>query len=253
MLLFSLLKLFFIALGENCITFERIRALRKTTETQKRADVITFFQDIVPCLSGRREWEMKRKNTMISNIITPSIEAMALWIIDNYGEKWLRGGKKTEKAKYTCFKQGNKLFGGWNEIGIERFNELVRHVRKNREEDENFEEMFLKFCQAEDDEKDVKQEETTSETRIFCLDDLDDDDSSAEQGSENLSKRSRSSVPPFIDVCETSEGQNDVNSQDISLASRSSSSTRASMSNNYQQLYGSFTIDGDTVQNRAEI
>jgi len=196
---------------------------------------------------------MKRKNTMISDIITPSIEAMALWIIDNYGEKWLRGGKKTEKAKYTCFKQGNKLFGGWNEIGIERFNELVRHVRKNREEDENFEDMFLQFCQAEDDDKKVKQQELSSETKIFCLDDLDDDDSSAEQSSENLSKRSKISVPPFIDVSETSEGQNDMNSQDMSLASRSSSSTRESMSNNYHQLYGSFTIGGDTVQNRAEI
>ena len=126
---------------------------------------------------------MKRKNKMISDIITSSIEAMALWIIDNYGEKWLRWGKKTEKAKYTCFKQGNKLFGGWNEIGIERFNELVRHVRKNREGDENFEDMFLKFCQAEDDEKNVK---LTSEAKIFCLDDLDNDDSSAKQGSENL-------------------------------------------------------------------
>ena len=239
-----------VALGENYLKFDDIKDLRKTTDVQKRADVITFYQDIVPCLAGRREWEMNHKFKMISDIVTPSLEAMALWIIDNYSEKWSRKGKRTEKAKYTCIKQGNKLFGGWNESGIEKFNNLVRHVRKNREEDDNFEKMFLTLCQAKDDAR--FERVLPSKPSVCCLDDLDDDDSSADMGITENPRKNTFNVPTYIDVCQELDEPRDIRSPDMSVASRSSSSTRASRSS-YHHLYGSFTGGNDTVRNRAEI
>ena len=79
---------------------------------------------------------MKCTVTTISDIITPSLKALAFWIIDNYGAKWSQKGSRTEKATYTCIKQGNKLFGGWNESRIERLNNLICLVWRNRSKDE---------------------------------------------------------------------------------------------------------------------
>ena len=105
---------------DNTITFEDIKDLRKTKDACKRHQVFKFFQEIVPCLVGKREWEMRCAVATISEIVNPSLEAMALWIIDNYVDKWTRKRARTEKAKYISITQGNRLFGGWNESGIER-------------------------------------------------------------------------------------------------------------------------------------
>ena len=247
---------------DNAITFDDVKELRRTTENKKKHKVFVFYQEIVPCLVGRREWDMKRAVSTISEIVTPSLEAMALWIIDNYGEKWSRKGSRTEKAKYTSVTQGNKLFGGWNEHGIERFNNLICLVRKNRSEDINFEKSFLAYCQEEEENREEKRLYIATENNISCMDDLDDDDSSmGEDITEKTTKRYNVQVPSIVNVTENYVEQYDVPSPELSVTSKSSGSvSRAAnsihgTSSSGNGLYGNFGVTGigDNVRNRAAI
>ena len=251
----------FQAIGEeNAITYDDIKDLRRTKDSTKRTKVFMFYQDIVPCLVGRREWEMKRAVTTISDIVTPSLEAMALWIIDNYGDKWSRKGGRTEKAKYTSVKQGNKLFGGWNESGIERFNSLVCLVRRNRREDTHFEKSFLTFCQEEEEKSEEKKFEAATENNVSCLDDLDDDDSSSGQGiAASHAKRYDVQVPSVVNVTDNFVAPYDVPSPALSITSRASSSRNTGAgsvhdtSGSIHGLYGSFGEAAKETHNTAAV
>ena len=97
-------------------------------------------------------------------------------------------GKKREKTKYICVKQGNNFFCGWNECRIKRFDDLVWYVQKNRNADDDFEKMFLTFCYTEDNERGTKQKGYVVGNEFICLDNLNDNESSAGQGSTEISK-----------------------------------------------------------------
>ena len=248
--------------NENTITFEDIKDLRKTKDDLKRHKVFKFYQDIVPCLIGRREWEMKRAISTISEIVPTSLEAMALWIIDNYVDKWSRKGRRTEKAKYTCITQGNKLFGGWNESGIERFNNLICMVRRNRSEDAQFEKEFLAYCQEEEECREEQKLEEPPENNISCLDDLDDDDSSRGQGiaETTTTRQFEIQVPSVVNVSKSFVGQYNVPSPELSVASGSSSHVGRPVASPHGDsgrrngLYGNFGYtDDNNIHNRASV
>ena len=87
--------------------------------------------------------EEGKYNSLISEIVTPSQEALALWIINNYEDMWNPISKQS-KAKYTGSNTGNSMYKGWRKEGIEEYNELCAHVKQHRDADLEFEEEFKK-------------------------------------------------------------------------------------------------------------
>ena len=206
----------------------------------------------MPCLVGRNEWDRQCAEVLISDFVSPSMEALGLWIIDNYSEKWSGGGKRTERAKYTSVKQGNKLFGGWNENGIERFNNLIILVRENRNEDNgDFEQKFRDICMDKIANMKECKIGRVSEEPLCCLDDLEDeDDCMVEQGVQHI-RYLNNSVPAVIDVSAKSLTGHSIDVPDLSVASRNSTGTHTSSSR--ASLYGSIGNTSVKVRNRTVV
>ncbi len=105
----------------------------------------------------------------ISDILTASDEAFCLLVMENYRnvieeqankpltQRLNRGQRRkdiNEVPKYTAKGIGARKNEGWNTEGLERFIEMVKIVKKNREEDsklgdESTEEWYLRKTQAE--------------------------------------------------------------------------------------------------------
>ena len=233
-----------------------------TKDRERRIDVVTFYRTIIPCLVGRNEWDKKCMNMRISDIVSTSIEAMGLWIIDNYSEKWSTGGRRTDKAKYTSVNQGNRIFGGWNKLGIQRFNEFVTFVRDNRKEDGGqFECEFQEYCRDSYEKLQEHKNDVVLENTVRCLDDLEDDDNweSECSGQVRLLKDDtlnlkdsvpslRGSVPSIIDVAERKTRVCEMDAHALSVASQASGSTNSSDYHS-ENLYGSFT----NIRNRTVV
>jgi hypothetical protein len=67
------------------------------------------------------------------DVATASEEALMLLIYENYWPSWIDKHKKktvVRPPKYT--KQEGMHYGEWNDEGIERFNELLEEVKKER-------------------------------------------------------------------------------------------------------------------------
>ena len=136
-------------------------------------------------------------------------------------------------------------------------------VRKNRSEDVDFEKRFLAYCQEEEENRQEKKIDVQSENNISCLDDLGDDDSCEEQGvAENNMRRCDLQVPSVVNVTENFVRQYNYPSPDLSVASRSrSSSTSASRqvrnlhgdSGSGNRLYGNFGVTEESIHNRASV
>ena len=246
-----------VALAGQSITYENIKELRRSRDLVQEAEVNIFFNVVIPCLVGRNEWDRQCTESLISDFVSPSIEALGLWIIDNYSDKWMTGGQRTEKAKYTSVKQGNKLFGGWNEAGVQRFNGLILLVRENREEDNGvFERKFRVDCQEKLARIEESKFEACTDKPLCCLDDLEDDDSdSMAECAEHLQRlRNSTLIPTVIDVHPNSVAvlENNIDIPDLSVASRTSSSSHTS-SSRAPSLYGSYTNVGSVVRNKTAI
>lgn len=111
----------------------------------------------------------------ISNAVTTSLEALALWIVYNYEDKWSTEGTTRESpAKFTGMTKGNRIYSGWNTEGITKFNEFIAFVRNNREQDDgNFEEMFKNKMLQEHEDLLIKRNKHVHTENIVCHNDLD--------------------------------------------------------------------------------
>ena len=136
-------------------------------------------------------------------------------------------------------------------------------VRKNRSEDVDFEKRFLAYCQEEEENRQEKKINVQSENNISCLDDLDEDDSSAGEGvAENNIRRCNLQVPSVVNVTESFVGHYNFPSPELSVASRSRSSSTSvskpvrSIQNDGGSghgLYGKFGVTEESIHNRASV
>ena len=106
---------------------------------------------------------------------TVSQEALALWILHNYEDKWTNGEHdKTVHALYTGLTKGNKMFTGWDDEGIQKYNDFCTFVKENRVAGADFEnEVQMRMIE------DFKAEQTrarrdNARVPIECFDDLDE-------------------------------------------------------------------------------
>ena len=94
----------------------------------------------------------------MSTYVTKSDEAFALVVFENNFQRWLdmynKGNSKTSdvQPKWTnggkSAKNGrSKMCGGWDEEGINRYNELYQKIDKDRRENPEFEDEFLQKMQ----------------------------------------------------------------------------------------------------------
>ena len=95
-----------------------------------------YWSNGLKCMVGAMRW----KRLVLSgkekpmDVATASDEALTLLMYENYWPSWLdKHENKTvvRPPKYT--KQEGMRYGEWNDEGIERFNELLDEVKKDRE------------------------------------------------------------------------------------------------------------------------
>jgi len=124
--------------------------LRKLSNNSPNEDYIFFCVRFFQCIVGKSAynagWNAHKK---LSEIATPSDEALALLFLENNEARWSQEFDLDEtateemkaslpKAKYTSsgrngsMKGFTKKFGGWSAKGIERFNELLKLVKADR-------------------------------------------------------------------------------------------------------------------------
>ena len=106
---------------------------------------------------------------------TISQEALALWCLHNYGEKWKIGETdKSVHALYTGVTKGNKMFTGWDDEGIQKFNEFCKFVKQNRSDGKEFEyELQMKMIEDYKEEQ-LRSRRENARVPVACFDDLDE-------------------------------------------------------------------------------
>ena len=114
---------------------------------------------MIECTTGKKKWTRKAKvHETISGggIVTPSDEAFTILCLENYWEKWVSStllsddnneeeeedGESNPSAslktrpkaftKWTDSRQGHCQFGGWDDDGLHRFNDLVDDSKASR-------------------------------------------------------------------------------------------------------------------------
>lgn len=124
--------------------------LRRLINNSPNEDYVFFCLRFLKCIVGvstfNAGWNAHKR---LSELATPSDEALALLILENSEARWsqefdLEPSAAVEaktllpKAKYTSsgrngsMKGFTKKFSGWSAKGIERFNELLKLVKEDR-------------------------------------------------------------------------------------------------------------------------
>lgn len=134
-----------------------------------------FFDNFLECVSGKRGWGKVKAVHLVSDYCSISDEAFTLLALENNWRRW-SSKEKRGKGVYTASMQGNKMFEGWSEEGLQRYNELYRLVKENRESEEGkkFERAFREKKQAELKNK-VLRKSPVPKKAIVVMDDLSDE------------------------------------------------------------------------------
>ena len=120
----------------------------------------TFLEFCLIHFVSSTSWRWKAYNVPISEIFTPSDEAMAMLLLENSIEDLRLISRRKEKilrrqsrSKYTKVELGSpEKFQGWHNKGIRRYNQLFRAVseyRKRRESkdlEEALQQEFAVLC-----------------------------------------------------------------------------------------------------------
>ena len=216
---------------ERAPRYEQVKNLRCTVDEEKKRAVFLFYKNILPCVCGKKNWKNRFRNETVSQATTVNQEALALWILHNYEGKWLGvGSHKEEHALYTGFSKGNKMFTGWDNEGIQKYNEFCNFVRQNRNDAPCYELELREEMKQEYEEEVLSKQMESDELPIQCFDDLDGK-------LQNLPRTAYNCGPPQTTVvCNMQQGINEVAST-ISASSASTSYKSAD--------YNSRTFDGN--------
>jgi hypothetical protein len=87
--------------------------------------------------------------------LSRSLEAFALLCLENYHEmvkSEVRKDQVKEQPRWTRDARGKRKNQGWEQAGIRRYNQLVEHVKENREQYAKEDEYYLVQKRREKDE-----------------------------------------------------------------------------------------------------
>jgi hypothetical protein len=128
-----------------------------------------LFDHLLETVVSKRAWQSRLEKQLLSmnELCTTSDEAFALLVIENCWDNWLdtfvlhggdfiqqkrkrKGEESTEDEirsskmfKYTTVSDNNKNYNKWTPRGVQRFNELYRHVKSKRERYRAVDRMWL--------------------------------------------------------------------------------------------------------------
>jgi hypothetical protein len=119
-----------------------------------------FFDKFVVHVVGSVSFRNKVAVQQVSSFVTIGDEAFALLVLENSEERWFdmsltNNTKSKMRNKYTdggtCTKTGrSRTYKGWSNAGLNRFNELFRKVKADRDRTNNsFEGLYLQMKQNE--------------------------------------------------------------------------------------------------------
>ena len=132
---------------------------------------------MVQSVVGHKSWHKSRSKLLISEAMTISQEATALWILKNYENKW--DNLSSDDARFTGSTRGNRKFHGWSSEGIAEYNAITMHVKNDRNNGHAFEEEFRdaqmeKLFRAQNKHNDSETHEYHINLSVSCYDDLMD-------------------------------------------------------------------------------
>lgn len=119
------------------------------------------------------------------DVASATDEALALIIYENYEDKWIdeHNNKETIRGPKCTQKEGSHR-GEWSDAGIERFNQLVKEVREDRDSarGKKTEETYQMQKVAATMTGHRKRRKVTLESKVRVVNDLvdDSDDSSSD-------------------------------------------------------------------------
>ena len=166
--------------------------------------MMRFCDSWLSCVVGKNDWKKRRTKEKISEIATPSDEAFALLVLENIWDAWMevpieewekskkkreedegeaeqtddvsqdqrmggRGSKKGGKCRTGKYTKGYVSAGrymGWTNEGLERYNQLLKQVKADREMDCQFEETYLERNKRRFGPKEVRKKYSGTETVI---------------------------------------------------------------------------------------
>lgn len=121
--------------------YKSVKVLRQATSEEEKRNVYVFYEYLIQSVVGHKCWRKSRSKLRISEAITTSQEATALWILKNYENRW--NNSSDMLAKFTGSTRGNRQFQGWSIEGINEYNDITKHVMNDRTRGHAFEEEFM--------------------------------------------------------------------------------------------------------------
>jgi hypothetical protein len=209
-------------------------SLRRLANNEVNESYIFFCDHFLKCVVGvqrfNRKWNL---NLKLSEIATPSDEALALLLLENSDYKWLSEFESGEaghvestesqnlKAKYTSAgkekeqrKGFTKRYGGWKEEGIQRFNKILDMVKADRIKNGKwFDEIMMtrsKLAGAKNKDVDVERA-----TWIRAGNDLFDD--LEEEQDDDDDEPEATILTTSIDELEDKDDDDDEEEQDVEM------------------------------------
>ncbi len=96
-----------------------------------------FFDELVPCVAGRKVWTLREKATKkiseAGKIVSVLDEAFTILALTNYWDRWLNNGT----AKWTDSRAGNYQYMGWTDEAYTTFDALCMRIRNQRKSEVN--------------------------------------------------------------------------------------------------------------------
>jgi len=123
-----------------------------------------FCNNFLACVIGKNEWKDMIKIKTVKEIATVMDEAFTLLILENIWDEWIemdavdylkhqkgieKGTEQNSKrrkiggGKWTSDVNGSVKYSGWNDEGLQRFNELCEMVNENRAKFPEFNRSYL--------------------------------------------------------------------------------------------------------------
>jgi len=151
----------------------QLTTLEEVLKGRNDFDTMSYLCDnIVPCVVGKKEYTSKISSEKIETWLTVSSEALALLLYENLfknaksighmmnnnSELTLgEAGLSADPAKWTRHGKGARRNEGWDDNGIERYVELYKFVKGDREKNKDFSQLYLDKKKAEDEAKKGKK------------------------------------------------------------------------------------------------
>jgi ubiquitin C-terminal hydrolase len=177
-------------------TSKNMLSLRQSSNGGQNEAYIFFCEHFLKCIVGNTTFnKMLKLNLKLSEIATPSDEALGLLLLENNEFKWIseaqnKGNKSTPqegieniaKPKYTSggrskgtTKGLTRRYGGWKSDGIKRFNEFLDLVKEDRNKNGGWFDEIMKDRLLGVGRKRIQETEKDDEEWILAKNDLFDD------------------------------------------------------------------------------